>query len=177
MMTALVNSIDVGLNMYQMTQSMQPKVNEKTAAEELKAEEQQQAESVSTQKISTGKSALAMFHIKNAAEVGLLRPVWLEAMEIMNMDRDMPIMRDLLKRSLEKKNSNYETVADEAERADEYEQAAGGTKQADVKAEQSVDGIKQADVKFEQSVDGTKQVDVETGQVADGTQQAVTSPE
>jgi len=154
MMTTLVDSINIGLNMPQMTQSMQPKVNEKTAAEELKAEEQQQAESVSTQKISTGKSAMDMFNIKNAAEVGLLRPVWLEAMEIMEMDQDMPIMRDLIKQSLEKKNSSYETVADEAGRADKseqvYETVADEAGRAD-KSEQTSDGTKQAAAQSEQS--------------------------
>ena len=98
MMTTSVNYI--GLDPRQMAQSMQLNVNERTAAEEAKAEEQRQTEGATTPEISIGRSPAEMFHIRQAASAGILRPVWLEMTELQNMDANMPRMRDLISRGL-----------------------------------------------------------------------------
>jgi hypothetical protein len=97
---------------------MQLRASEKTAVEELKAEEQQKADSVSISTISIGTSSMdvRMFHIHQAADAGLLRPVWMEAMDVMN-DRDMPRMRDMINRIGENKSRETEHDADRAESA------------------------------------------------------------
>ena len=117
MMTTSVNYVNIGLDPRQMAQPMQPNANERTAAEELKAEEKRQAEST-TPEISIGKSPVQMFHIRQAADAGILRPVWLEMAEIQDMNSDMPRMRDLINRNVESKDARFErAVAEGSERA------------------------------------------------------------
>ena len=138
MMTTLVNSVSGGMDPRQITQSAQPKANEKTAAEELKTEEQQQVENISTPKVTIGKSPMdvRMYQIHQAADAGILRPVWLEMLE----DADMPRMRDLIDRTV--KNREAERVADEARQPDKSGRAADGAGQPG-KSERATDGAGQ----------------------------------
>jgi hypothetical protein len=128
MMTTSVNSISAGMDPRQMTQPMQLKANEKTADEELKAEEQQQADTISTQKTNVLPSStdLRMRQIKQAAEAGILRPVWLEMQE---MDQGMPRTSEIIRRAGEKRSE-----ADE--RTDKPERAPDGDERT-VKAERA----------------------------------------
>jgi len=145
MMTTMVSSATAGLDPRQM---MQLKANEKTAAEELKAEEQLQVEKVSSQNINVMRSSadLRMIHIQKAAEVGILRPIWLEMLE---MDPDMPRTSDIIRKAGEIKNEEVRHEAEAEERAVKYEQAPDGAERA-VKSEQVADGAERA-VKTEQS--------------------------
>jgi len=114
MMTSM-DSVNLGLDPHQITQSAHFKANEKTAAEQMKAEEQQQAENISDQTINTIKSSsdIRMMQIRQAADAGILRPVWLEMLE---MDPDMPRMSDMIRRSVEKREVDT-GLSDAAERA------------------------------------------------------------
>jgi len=140
--------MNAGLDLRQMMQSMQLKANEKSAAEELKAEEQLQAETVSTQKINIAKAStdLRMRHIHQAAEAGLLRPVWLEMLE---MDPDMPRTSDMIRRAKDNKNQGAERAEEAKERVAKSEQVADDAERV-VKSEQGADGAERA-AKPEQS--------------------------
>ena len=165
MMTTSMSSINIGLDPRQMMQPTQLKAHEKTAAEELKAEEQQQIETISSQKINTMKSAadIRMIHIQQAADAGILRPVWLEMME---MDPDMPRTIDLIRRSGEKKEGAAKPVADESERFDRTEHALDGTERVAVGSERAV--------KSEQTTDGTE-FNVKSDRTTDGAEYTVKS--
>jgi len=154
MMTTLVSSMNIGLDLRQMMQPMQLKANEKTTAEELKADEQLQAETVSTQKINVMKSStdLRMLHIHQAAEAGLLRPVWLEMLE---MDPDMPRTSEMIRKAGDNTNSEVKRMADEAkERAIQFEQATDGAERV-AKSEQAADGAERT-AKSERTADGAE---------------------
>ena len=184
MVTTSMGSINSVLIPRQVTQPIQPKANEKTAAEELKAEEQHQVENVSASKISTVKSAmdLRMYSIHQAADAGLLRPIWLETMD---MDPDMPRMRDLITRVVEKPEEKSERVADEAERVDKFKHVAVETGHAEksenaavktghaVKSESVAVETERA-VKSEGATDGAKRA-VKSEGAKDGARQVVTS--
>ena len=145
MTTTSMNSVsNAGLDFYQMAQSMQLKADEKSTAQELKAEERQ-TENISTPEISMGKySETRMFHIRQAAEVGILRPIWLEAVEILNMNPDMPRMSDIIHRVAEKKDVKSEHNSDAAKNADSSERAADGSESTD-KSERAADGFGSTD--------------------------------
>ena len=160
-----MSSINLGLDPRQMMQPTQLRANEKTAAEELKAEEQQQnTETISSQKINIMKSAadIRMLHIQQAADAGILRPVWLEMME---MDPDMPRTIDLIRRSGEKKDGDAKPVADESKRHDKTERALDGTERVTIETERS-DKTERA-ILAEQTTDGTD-INVKSEQTTDG---------
>jgi hypothetical protein len=157
MMTTLVSSINVGMDPRQLTQPMQLKANERTAAEELKAEEQQQTESVSTPKIKVVKSSmdLRMLQIHQAADAGILRPVWLEMLE---MDQNMPRTSDMIRRAVEsKKDGNAERAAEETERAEKAELAADGAERTE-NYKRPAEGSGR-DMKSERSAEGSERTD------------------
>jgi len=114
MMTSM-GSVNLGLDPHQVAQAAQFKANEKTAEDDLKTEEQPQTESVSSQTVNVMKSAsdIRMMQIRQAADAGILRPVWLEMLE---MDPDMPRMSDMIRRSVEKGEVDA-GLSDAAERA------------------------------------------------------------
>lgn len=190
MMTTSMNSVNMVLVPHQAVQSVQPRANEKPA-EELK-EERQEVESGSTQKISIGKSPmdLRMFGIHKAAEAGLLRPVWLEMMEMMNTD--MPRTRDLITRAEKYDAAESDLIAYAAERTDTPGLATtGGDKRAvesegakyeiatrtDNSGRIAADGAKQAG-KSESVSDGTPASAGKSGHAAtSGTGHAVASSE
>ena len=154
MMTTSMSSINLVSDPRQMMQPMQLKAHEKTAVEELKAEDQQQkTETISSQEINVMKSAadIRMLHIQQAADAGILRPVWLEMME---MDPDMPRTVDLIRRSGEKKDGDAKPVADESKQTDNTERALDGTERA-VLPEQNTDGT-EINVKSVQTTDGAE---------------------
>ena len=111
-MTTSMSSVSMGLISHQITQTAHPKANEKTAAAEIKAEEQQQAENVSMPRVHIGRSPmdLRLFSIHQAADAGLLRPVWLETLDM--VDLDLPRMRDLMERAVEFKEEPKERFPD-----------------------------------------------------------------
>jgi hypothetical protein len=152
MMTTSVGAmVNMGLDPRQMGQPMQLKANEKTAVEQLEAEEQLQAGKTSSPEISIVKSPadLRMYQINQAADAGMLRPVWLEILEMADMDPDMPRMRDLISRAAESKDGDSRQAAEEAERVVKSEQAADGAEQS-AKSEKAADGAERA-IKFELS--------------------------
>ena len=166
MMTTSMSSINLGLDPRQMMQPTQLKANEKTAAEELKAEEQQQkTETISSQNINIMKSAadIRMIHIQQAADAGILRPVWLEMLE---MDPDMPRTIDLIHRVTEKKDRDAKPVVDESKRSDGTERALDGTKRAADSAGRAI--------LPEQTTDGTE-INVKPVQTTDGAEYTVKS--
>lgn len=124
MITTLVNPISAGMNPRQTGQAMQFRANERTA-DEIKTEDLQQVDSVSISTISTGNSSMdvRMFHIHQAADVGILRPVWMDAVDV-TKNRDMPRMRDLINRVGENMDGNAEQTAADAERTAVTERAA-----------------------------------------------------
>ena len=154
MMTTMVSS--VGLDSRQMMPSMQFKANETTAAEELKAEEQQQADTVSTQKIGIIRSSadIRILQINQAAEAGLLRPMWVEMHE---MDPDLPRTSDIIRRAGEnKKDDKTERIAEDAkERFAKSEQAAAEAEERFAKSKQaaSADGSEERFAKSRQAAD------------------------
>ena len=161
--SSVVNAVSGALDPRQMTQSAQPKANEKTAAEELKDEEQQQAENISKPRIAVANSSMdiRMHQIHQAAQAGILRPVWLE---MMDMDANMPRMRDLIGRTGKndeaanatdkaRHEDNAERAADEARQAMKTERAAGEARQV-ANAERVAEGTERA-VKYESAVDGS----------------------
>jgi len=159
MMTTSMSSINLGMDPRQMMQPTQLKANEKSAAEELKAEEQQQkTETISSQKINVMKSAadIRMLHIQQAADAGILRPVWLEMLE---MDPDMPRTVDLIRRSGEKKDVDAKPVADESKKSDNTERALDGTERVAIETKRAV--------LPEQTTDGTE-INVKPVQTTDG---------
>ncbi|MDR0310529.1 MAG: hypothetical protein LBJ21_02970 [Acidobacteriota bacterium] len=169
MMTTSMNSVNMVLIPRQITQPAQTRASEKTVEEALK-EEQPQTENIPVPKISTGKSPvdIRMFGIQKAADAGLLRPVWLEMMEM--LDGDMPRTRDLVERAVKNGGDETELVADEAKRVDESGRVAtdeakraveseGAANVAAARTDKSaraatVDEAKQV-VKTEDAVDGT----------------------
>lgn len=126
MMMTSVSSTNV---VFDPRQTMQIKANEKSPAEELNAEEQQQVETASTPKISTIKSPadVRMLQIHQAAEFGILRPIWQELLE---MDPDMPRTSDIIRHALEKKDDDFERTADETESSFKSEQTADEAERA-----------------------------------------------
>ena len=121
MMTTLVSAINAGMDPRQATQQMHSKVDENTAVEELKAEEQQQADAVSAPiKIMNSSADIKMLQIHQAAEAGILRPVWLEMLE---MDPNMPRTIDMIRRTGKSKDGEAERAAEESERAARAERA------------------------------------------------------
>ena len=184
MMTTLVSSLSAGMDPRQMTQPMQLKAHEKTAAEELKAEEQQQTETISTPNVNVVKSLadIRMMQIHQAADAGILRPMWLE---MMDMDPDMPRMSDIINRPRVNKNDNAERAADEAERVDNYERSAEEAERAGKperaadgaehtgKPERAAEGSERA-AKSERATDGAER-SVKSERAADGAKQAVAS--
>jgi hypothetical protein len=125
--TTLVNSVSAGLDPRHATQV---KAVEKPAAEEMKAEEQE-SKNTSTSRIAVGKSqmSLKMYQIHEAAKAGILRPMWLE---MLNMDPDMPRMRDLLKRAVKNKEAARaaERAAEEARQSAKPERAVSEARQS-----------------------------------------------
>ena len=176
MMTTLVSSINAGLDPRQM-QPMQLKADEKTAAEELKAEEQQQAETISAPntKIANSTMDIRMLQIHQAADAGILRPVWLEMLE---MDHNMPRMSDIIRKAGESKDGNAERVAEEVERAEKAahaekaERAENSRRTADgaeraVKAESAANEARAA-MKSERATDGAERTTVRSERASDG---------
>ena len=169
MMTTSVNSVISGLDPRQMMRSAQPNANEKTAAEELKAEEQRQAENISTPKITIGKSPMdvRMYQIHQAADAGILRPVWVENLE---MAADMPRMRDLLERAV--KNKEAKRIEEEARRAEKSGNAPEEAKQAE-KTERVAEGTERA-VKSERAAEEARRAE-KSERAAEGTEHIVKS--
>ena len=152
-MTTSVSSINSGIDPRQMAQHMHLK-NEKTAAQELKAEEQQRAENASIGKPQSDD--LRKIHVNQAADAGILRPIWLE---IINMDPDMPRISDIISGTTGKKNVKSEHVADGAKRA--------------VKSERDTDGAERVFNSERAAADGDERA-VKSGHAAtDGAERAV----
>ena len=129
-MMASMSSISMGLISHQITQTAHPKANERTAAEEIKAEEQQQAENASMPRVHIGSSPMdiRLFSIHQAADAGLLRPVWLEALDM--VDLDLPRMRDLMERAIEFRGELTERFPDGTGRSEEDVALVGQSEQA-----------------------------------------------
>jgi len=174
MMTSMSSVGNASAELYQMAQSMQPKANEKSAAE-LKAEEQQ-AENAATSKVSPKVSVdeyseLRMAHIRRAAEVGILRPVWLETIETLDANPDMPRTRDLIQNIMGKDGKSEHAAAERViggtESTDKSERVMGGTGSAD-KSERVMGGTEGAG-KSEYAAGGTESTG-KSERVANGTE-------
>ena len=117
----------IGFDPRQISQTMQPKANGKTAEDEKI--EVLQVESASTRQISIEKPPMdvRLYQIHQAAEAGILRPLWLEAI---NNHPDMPRMNDLINRNTKNTDGKSEYSADDAERTDISTQAADDAERA-----------------------------------------------
>ena len=152
-MMTTVESINLGLDPHQMGQPTQAKVDEKPPAAE--PVEQDRVDIVSTPSI--GRSALSKMQIEQAADIGLLRPVW---MEVSEMDHEMPRMVDIINKTWQiRKDHETQRTTDETQRAAAKSDkpsspAANGASESAAKAGIAANGASEHAVKFEPAVGG-----------------------